>query len=92
MIFRGVNWTENMISRTVPWVWVWCHLWTCFQTVEGGSRSIYSIIDGVRSLDFGRERGARETLKASLRFCVLSMASTILHVHQWLQLMGTCSC
>lgn len=35
----------------------------------------------VRSLDFGREREARETLKVPLWFCVRSMASNILHVH-----------
>lgn len=86
-----------MIFRTVPWVWVWCHLWTCFQILVEGSHSSYSILYGCAShgkvLGLWKRRGvARETLKAPLRFCVLSLASTMLHIHQWLQLMGTRSC
>lgn len=40
MIFRGVHWLEKHNIQDSPFgLWVWCHLWTCFQTLEGGSHS-----------------------------------------------------
>lgn len=48
MIFRGVHWLEKHNIQDSPFgLWVWCHLWTCFQTLEGGSHSYSLFFTGV---------------------------------------------